>query len=122
MYFCLLLGFGVDVACLFCDASQELAGKNNEIHEETSKVRMDLNRRIEKLEAERQSKGELYDQISVLEKELSGESDKRRLPPFRCRVTPQMVLCRAANHAEERERNARQGTLAAAGEAESAGG
>jgi hypothetical protein len=51
---------------------QELAGKNNEIMEETSKVRMDLNRRIDKLEAERQTKGELYDKIAELEKELSG--------------------------------------------------
>ncbi len=34
---------------------------------------MELNQRIQRLEAERQSKQDLYDQIDSLQKQLSGE-------------------------------------------------
>jgi len=52
---------------------QELAGKNAEMMEEVARVRLDLNARIERLENERRSKEDLYNRISALEKELSGQ-------------------------------------------------
>jgi len=52
---------------------KELAGKNAEITEEVARVRLDLNARIERLESDRRSKEDLYNRISTLEKELSGQ-------------------------------------------------
>jgi len=52
---------------------KELAGKNAEITEEVTRVRLDLNTRIERLENDRRSKEDLYNRISTLEKELSGQ-------------------------------------------------
>lgn len=54
-----------------CD-TQELAGKNAEMIEEVSRVRIDLNAKIERLENDRRSKEDLYSRIASLEKELSG--------------------------------------------------
>ena len=53
---------------------QELSGKNAEMTEEVSRVRIDLNAKIERLESDRRSKEELYTRIAALEKELSGQS------------------------------------------------
>jgi len=52
---------------------QELAGKNAEMTEEVARVRLDLNARIERLENDRRSKEDLYNRISTLEKEVSGQ-------------------------------------------------
>lgn len=52
---------------------QELAGKNAEMIEEVSRVRIDLNAKVERLENDRRSKDDLYSRIASLEKELSGK-------------------------------------------------
>lgn len=52
---------------------QELAGKNAEMIEEVSRVRIDLNAKVERLENDRRSKEDLYSRIASLEKELSGQ-------------------------------------------------
>jgi len=60
--------------CCCLTLLKELAGKNAEMTEEVARVRLDLNARIERLESERRSKEDLYNRISTLEKELSGQS------------------------------------------------
>jgi len=52
---------------------QELAAKNAEMTEEVSRVRLDLNARIDRMESDRRSNEDLYNRISTLEKELSGQ-------------------------------------------------
>ena len=41
--------------------------------EEVSRVRLDLNARIDRMESDRRSNEDLYNRISTLEKELSGQ-------------------------------------------------
>ena len=51
-----------------------MSGKNSEAMAEVGKVRIELNQKIEKMETERKTKSELYDQIAKHEKDLSGNN------------------------------------------------
>ena len=52
---------------------QEIAGKNSEITAEVGKARAELEQKIHRLENERKTKSELYDDVARLEKQLSGQ-------------------------------------------------
>ena len=56
---------------LFC-VGQEISGKNSEIMAEVGKARAELEQKIQRLEAERKSKSELYDDAAKLERQLNG--------------------------------------------------
>ncbi len=58
------------------DMTHELAGKNNDIIAEVTKVRLELNQRIQRLESEKQSKQDLYDKIEKYEKDQSDLNNK----------------------------------------------
>ena len=51
---------------------QDLAGKNGEMMTEVGRVKIDLNQKIQRLEAERQTHAELYAKVERKEAELAG--------------------------------------------------
>lgn len=65
------------------DLQQELASKDAEAVAEVGRVRMEAERKVQRLEAERRSKEDLYARIEQLEAQLRGKNCRSEVQEFK---------------------------------------